>query len=127
MTVAGIALVALIGLSQAQSPDTRASFEVTSVKLNKNCGLPGGPGRGRSTPGRATLECAELRDLIRAAYGINANGKTQDPKAFLMQVEGGPGWIDSEQYSIEAKAEGNPPGTEITGPRCRDYSKTGSN
>ncbi len=64
-----------------------------------------------------TLECAELQDLIRTAYGINANGTTQDPSAFLMQVEGGPGWINSERYSIDAKAEGDPPpGTMLYGP-----------
>src|ERR1700722_8901539 len=105
MRIAAVTFVALAGMfcalrSRAQSPETRPSFEVTSVKLSSGCGLPGGPGRGRNTPGRVTLECAQLRDLIRSAYGINANGKTQDQKAFLMQVEEGPNWIDSGYFSI---------------------------
>jgi uncharacterized protein (TIGR03435 family) len=33
-----------------------------------------------------------------------------------MQIEGTPRWIDSEHYSIDAKAAGNPPGTELYGP-----------
>jgi uncharacterized protein (TIGR03435 family) len=116
VTFAALAMMFYAPTSRAQSRDGRPAFEVTSVKLSSGCGVPGGPGRGRSTPGRVTLECAQLRDLIQTAYGINANGKMQDSKAFLMQIEGAPGWIDSAHYSIDAKAEGNPPGTELYGP-----------
>ncbi|HWE50624.1 MAG TPA: TIGR03435 family protein [Bryobacteraceae bacterium] len=121
MRIAAVAFFVLVWMfqgsrSRAQMPDARPVFEVASVKRSSGCGVPGGPGRGRSSPGRVTLECAQLRDLILTAYGINADGKTQNSKAFLMQIEGSPGWVDSEFFSIDAKAEGTPPGTEMYGP-----------
>src|SRR5438067_6869146 len=36
-----------------------------------------------------------------------------------MQVVGGPGWIDSDRYDIVAKAEQNPPRTQLYGPMLR--------
>lgn len=36
-----------------------------------------------------------------------------------MQVRGGPGWIDADRYDIAAKAEGNPPVTQMYGPMLR--------
>jgi uncharacterized protein (TIGR03435 family) len=62
-----------------------------------------------------TLECAELRDLILTAYGIYGNGSS-DQRSFRMPVLGGPGWVDSDRYDIAAKAEGNPPRSEMYGP-----------
>ncbi len=36
-----------------------------------------------------------------------------------MQVLGGPGWIDSDRYDIVAKAERNPPPSQLYGPMLR--------
>jgi uncharacterized protein (TIGR03435 family) len=79
-------------------------FEVVSIKLN-----PQGPAdfRGvepvRTLPGgRLIAERAQLRYFIQYAYGV---------KPF--QLLGGPGWIDSAYYDIDAKAEGNPSGSEV--------------
>jgi uncharacterized protein (TIGR03435 family) len=52
-----------------------------------------------------------LRGLILTAYVEYANPKSPDSFAFetaaaMHTVEGGPGWIDSESFTIEAKAEG---------------------
>jgi uncharacterized protein (TIGR03435 family) len=121
-----IAITAVIGMLDAlpglaQSSKADQAFEVVSVKENHGCG---GPGRGRgsggkTSPGRITLECAELRDLILTAYGIYASGGAADPRAFRMQVLGGPGWIDSSRYDVAAKADGNPPLTQMYGPMLR--------
>ena len=97
----------------AQPP--RPGFEVTTVKANNGCGAPGRGGGGLTSPGRMTLECAQLRDLILTAYGIYGDGSGSNPRAFRMQVLGGPGWIDSDRYDVAAKAEGNPPRTEMYG------------
>jgi uncharacterized protein (TIGR03435 family) len=53
--------------------------------------------------GHLIAEKAQLRYLIRIAYGL---------KPF--EISGGPGWIDSAHYDIDAKAEGNPSGAQIS-------------
>lgn len=89
-------LFALAVCSQAQ--DAPPSFEVASVKENKTVGRGG---YDRSTPGRFTARNALLRNVIMSAYEI-------DQRA---QLRGGPGWIDSARFDIEAKApaEGDKP------------------
>src|ERR1700734_1211654 len=86
-----LALLPLLALlAPAQDPP---SFEVASVKENK----PGGRGSyTRSTPGRFAAHNATLRNIIMSAYEI-----TQNP-----QLIGGPKWIDSARFEIEAKAQG---------------------
>src|SRR5215831_19703069 len=88
-----------IGLFHAHSthaqvqPPGSLSFEVASVKPNKSGDmrspsmiLPGG---------RFTATNNTVRALILNAYGISAS-------PYLL--EGGPAWIDSERYDVEAKA-----------------------
>jgi uncharacterized protein (TIGR03435 family) len=94
----------------------RPQFEVTAVKLNTGCGGPGRGSGGASSPGRVTLECAELRDLILTAYAIYGNGANSGPRSFRMPVLGGPGWVDSDRFDIAAKAEGNPAPSQMYGP-----------
>jgi uncharacterized protein (TIGR03435 family) len=54
------------------------------------------------------VENQSLRALIRAAYQIQG-----------FQISGGPNWIASDRYDIEAKSEGNPPLLEVVGPMLR--------
>jgi hypothetical protein len=84
------ALAAAVGAC-AQAPGTRPAFDVTSVKLRAGSAQYLA---FRSNPGGVHLE-GPLRFLIRFAYGV------QD-----YQLEGGPGWIDSESYVVEGKAVG---------------------
>jgi len=89
--------------TRAQSqPPTALSFEVASVKPNQSNDprspsmiLPGG---------RFTATNNTVRALILNAYGISAS-------PYLLR--GGPGWIDSARYDIDAKAGANaiPAGT----------------
>lgn len=100
MATAGIAAVTLpvvIGIlnaprSQAQSPASRPEFEVASIK-------PSAGGRRfsgiRLSPGRMNVENLPLRRLIFNAY-----------KVADFQISGGPGWINSDRYDIEATAKG---------------------
>ncbi len=101
------------GSAFAQTP--RPAFDVASVKLNTRCDA-GGRSGGASMPGRVTLECADLRDLILTAYGIYGNGAEPAPGSFRMQVVGGPSWMDSTRYDIAAKPTGNPPRSAMYGP-----------
>jgi uncharacterized protein (TIGR03435 family) len=90
-------LAALIGLLNAQS------FEVASVKPNKSTTfglvgfetLPGGRFKATNMP---------LRWIITTAYGL--------PAMSSRRLTGGPDWINSEKFDIEAKPEPGaiPPG-----------------
>ena len=103
LAVAGAAALAApiaIGLAnarpgQAQPPaPPPLAFEVASVKPNKS-------GAARSPSmilpgGRFTATNNSLRALILNAYGISMMPDL---------LSGGPSWIDSEMYDIEARAE----------------------
>jgi uncharacterized protein (TIGR03435 family) len=83
--------------TQAQAqPATPLSFEVASVKPNKS-----GDERSPSMilpGGRFTATNNSVRQLILNAYGIWVSPHL---------LQGGPGWIDSARYDIDAKAGSN--------------------
>jgi uncharacterized protein (TIGR03435 family) len=98
-TFAGFGLVALLATSTfAQSP--APAFEAVDVHLhprstNPSPGVTGGVIRG----GRYDLRNATMVDLIRTAYGIEADA-----------VVGGPNWLERDRFDIAAKAaEGTSP------------------
>lgn len=104
LAIAGIAalgLPVLIGVLnapaiQAQSSATAATkFEVASIKLNTS-----GSGRfsfGTSPGGKLHIENTSAATIIQNAYGIQS-----------FQLSGGPAWLQSDRYDVEAKAQGNP-------------------
>jgi bla regulator protein BlaR1 len=76
----------------------RPAFEVASIKRN----VSGDPGYRYGMGPHTHVESATFKDLVSLAY---------DVKDF--QVSGGPGWINSDRYDIDATAEGAPtPGQE---------------
>lgn len=77
---------------QAQPPSDAAKFEVASIKPTRGSG----GGSMRPMPGRLTAS-APLHVLMQAAYQI------QD-----FQILGGPDWIRSDVYAVDAKASGTP-------------------
>jgi len=84
---------------QSQTPETKQyRFEVASIKSTPAGTQIGGSGfRG----GRFTATNIAVKTLVSRAYGV-----------LNFQVSGGPSWLDSDRYDIEAKAEGEFP----TGP-----------
>jgi len=112
MSVAALAPAVLMAVLTAQQLNSqkaaappalptsdRPAFEVASIKPSKS----GDQGTYlRRQPGglyRATN--APLRALIASAYLNQFPPKGE-------RIFGGPGWIDTEYFDIEAKAEGNP-------------------
>jgi uncharacterized protein (TIGR03435 family) len=95
----------LILLTAAASPaqSTPPAFDVASVKLNPNC-QPGSGGRAAMSPRNLALPCVSLRGLIRLAYGDTWVGPGLGARR--IEVEGGPGWLDTERYDVFAKSEG---------------------
>jgi len=86
MTLTRLTLALLLAVTAyAQSP----SFEVVSVKPNIS-------GSGRSTestnPGSLRAENINAGSLIQQAFGVRA-----------FQISGGPGWLTSDNYDVNAK------------------------
>ncbi len=69
-----------------------------------------------SSPGRLTIGCSPLANLIQQAYTPrDANGRRISPP-LAVRVEGGPGWINSDLYQINAKAEDGTSQVTMRGP-----------
>jgi uncharacterized protein (TIGR03435 family) len=81
---------------QTPQPPASPTFEVATVKPNRsgqpfiNFGLQPG--------GRVSAINVPLKELIRMAYDVQA-----------FQIDGGPGWINSDRFDVTAKAEGDVP------------------
>ena len=114
----GLAVVlALAAPAAAQSAGPKPAFEVASIKLESNCG---GRSRGINqipTPGRLSIPCTSVQELIQAAFVIFAKGDT--PEMTLIDITGGPAWVRSDLYGINAKAEDGTPVAKMIGPMLR--------
>jgi uncharacterized protein (TIGR03435 family) len=111
--LSGAAMIVLAACAvRAQSPaDTATSkFEVASIKPCKadQVGARGGGGGGSSAD-RLNLNCQTVRRIIEMAYSPRTSPSS-------VPIDGGPAWIDSDGYTIEAKAEGNPGQAMMAGP-----------
>jgi uncharacterized protein (TIGR03435 family) len=101
LTAAALAVVAPVEASHAHALLDGAQggqqFEVVSIKPTEP-GSRGGPGPFvNTTPGRLNAR-GTLGFFIEYAYGINGT-----------YVEGGPGWLRSDRFDIDAR---QPPGSE---------------
>ncbi len=91
--ILGVIAIVVPAVIWAQSPAARPEFDVASVKRN----ISGDISRGmRPGVGRLSISNMTLRDLLMVAYQVRD-----------FQISGGPSWIDSEHYDIEAKTDGN--------------------
>lgn len=93
--------VIVVAAPQAASVPT-PKFEVASIKRN----VSGGPDRYiRPSGGRLSIANMTLKNLITIAYQIRD-----------FQIYGGPSWMTSESYNIEAKSEGAATPKQMEGP-----------
>jgi uncharacterized protein (TIGR03435 family) len=84
-----IGIVLLATLASAQQPSVRVEFEVASVKA----GDPLDPGMSvHSSVSGILLRNNTLKNILLNAYEIRAD-----------QIEGGPKWMDSARFTIDAK------------------------
>jgi len=100
-------LIAVALIVPAAFAQTVQKFEVASVKRCQD--FDGGGGGGDPTPGRLHLNCLTTANLIRMAYLVFPTGRPNEPvnpNSFLQPISGGPSWINSDRYRIDAKAEG---------------------
>jgi uncharacterized protein (TIGR03435 family) len=103
-------------LSQSVTPpEVIPKWEAVSIK---RCGanVEGGrrSERGPSSPDRLRLDCQTVKSFIFWSYVQWANGHF-NPFS-LERLTGGPAWIDSELYQIDAKTEGPQSQATLNGP-----------
>jgi Protein of unknown function (DUF3738) len=97
LTAAGMAaatapiIVGVLNTPQirAQPQAARPAFEVAPIRPD-----PGPPSPIQITPG-SLRGSVPISAFIRSAYGVHD-----------YQVSGGPGWLETDRYRMEAKAEG---------------------
>jgi uncharacterized protein (TIGR03435 family) len=93
---------ALTGIASPQEiqrgSEKPPAFEVVSVKPNNS----GGPIRVAGTPGRYSATSITANQLIMAAYHVRE-----------FQISGGPAWMRSDRFDVQAKAESDADATTI--------------
>jgi uncharacterized protein (TIGR03435 family) len=101
--------------SQSAAPSATAAaprFEVASIKPSNDC-----MGRAPRVPSPGRLEvCAPLESLIYFAYVFCADGSVCRRVPAGPPISGGPAWIHSDLYQIDAKADGAASEEMMNGP-----------
>jgi uncharacterized protein (TIGR03435 family) len=99
-SVAAAFALAVARLS-SQTPGQKPSFDVISIKPSPPLGT--GPLRlgGGPQGDRFTMNSATLRMLLQMAFQRAGNTSL----AGQLQIVGGPSWMDSERYDIQAKTD----------------------
>ena len=108
--------------AQSASPQSAARpFPKFEVAWIKSCepGTPGGREGRISAPGRLSIGCGILADtdntgMIQVAYNRYAGGYLNSYR--VIPIEGGPDWIHSERFEIDAKSDGHPSILMMEGP-----------
>src|SRR5262245_50774857 len=94
------ALLSVISLMSQTATTQKPTFEVVSIKPTQpSTGLRIGGGVPRGD--RVNLVGANLRMLLQQAYSKGNVG----PLAGQLQVIGGPNWIDTDRWDIDARAD----------------------
>jgi uncharacterized protein (TIGR03435 family) len=90
LSMAGATAIVSLSAAPQEAPP---AFEVASIKRD----VSGEPGWYARWFPNLHIERMTLKDLVILAYGVHD-----------FEVTGGPDWIDSERYNIDAKAEPHP-------------------
>lgn len=108
------ALCVCVSLAAILVAQSRPKFEVVSVK---ECQPGEDAPPSISSPARLSLGCRTLGPLIQQAYDSFASGEPgYRPLIRPMDLEGGPAWLNSTRYSIEAKTESPQSAAMMRGP-----------
>lgn len=98
--------------SLQSAPGATPKWEAVSIRA---CKEGDGLQQGAVTPGRLRTPCITLAPLIRSAY-THADGRPGPHFVSSEKILGGPAWINSDRYQINAKAEGDPGDAMMNGP-----------
>lgn len=98
LTIAGFSFSAAL-IAFAQPPDVSARFDAADIHRSINARNPYTWGSGGILRGlRYDLDKATMLDMIRLAYGVDAD-----------HIVGGPSWLAFDRFDIGAKAAVNTP------------------
>jgi uncharacterized protein (TIGR03435 family) len=103
-----VALAAVVAQSGG-----KPRFEVASVKACKVNTF--GTNGGSMSPGRVTVHCEAVVNLVRRAYAVFADGK-ENRGGERTTVDGGPRWAYDDLWEIEAKSDGKQKMNVMAGP-----------
>jgi uncharacterized protein (TIGR03435 family) len=120
------------------APAAAAEFEEASVRLCDPAALPatpagargGGSGSLQMTPGRTHALCMTVAALVRTAYGFAARDYADVPRLDFnnvyglgndggQRVRGGPDWVRTDRYTIDAVANESATARTMSGPMLR--------
>jgi uncharacterized protein (TIGR03435 family) len=132
-------------LGQADAAGANQEFEEASIRECDPDNLPptpqgargGGANSFQMTPGRTYALCMTVATLIRTAYGygpadldfLNGGRRGRGPNQFTtvyglgvedgVRVRGGPDWVRTDRYTIDAVASGPADAETMRGPMLR--------
>jgi len=124
--------------SRQGAPAAAPEFEEASIRLCDPTALPatpagargGGSGSFQMTPGRTHALCMTVAALIRTAYGFAARDYAEPPRLDFnnvyglgndggQRVRGGPDWVRTDRYTIDAVANESANARTMSGPMLR--------
>src|SRR5690349_20394413 len=117
------AAFAVVSLTRAQPSPPRPRFEVAAIRRCPGSSGPNDRGGGVSfSPGRITITCQTVSARIQTAFVANANGihSATPVIAMMTPLQVGPGWINSERYTITASAGADTIRPVMEGPMLQD-------
>ena len=132
-TMAPIRVVAVARTPAQAAGSSSARFSAVSMKpCSPDPQPPGAGGRGRSggggnvtaSPGSVHIDCSTVQSLIDRAYvffGEPLLNESGPPREDTPRIKGGPAWLRSEKYTIEATADGAATRETMLGPMLRTF------
>jgi bla regulator protein BlaR1 len=115
LAVAGMAALTVPMLVGTQSARVAApKFKVVSITP---CEAFRSRPLANLSPGKLQLGCTTVQRYIQQAYGLFASGH-ENPLSSVTTT-GGPAWVDSDLYQVDAEAEGNESQAMMNGPMLR--------
>jgi len=108
-------LLGVGNMSAIHAQTMTPKFDVVAIRPCEDNHRP--PGFG-VTPGMLKVYCLTVAALISTAY-VNHPEPGAGTLFARDAISGGPSWLNSAEYNIEAKAEGNPSGAVMGGPMLR--------
>ena len=131
--MAPIRVVAVARTPAQAAGSSSARFSAVSMKpCSPDPQPPGAGGRGRSggggnvtaSPGSVHIDCSTVQSLIDRAYvffGEPLLNESGPPREDTPRIKGGPAWLRSEKYTIEATADGAATRETMIGPMLRAF------